>query len=160
MIFFTACTSKKKVITDDFATDASEVSTAADQGFSDDDLSLDEAPAIATNEGAATDKQASEELSLEKELQAATNQTPAPEMQPPAELTPPAPVVTTVETPSSTVTTDVPVAAISTSAEPTQTQVSKSVEKITQIKDVQFKSNDSGGAFMLSPINNPQPTRS
>ena len=146
-IFAFSCTTKKKVVTDDFATESTDVgSVNSDQGFSDEELSLDESR-IADDKVEAKNGD-SDELSLEKELQAVT--TPEKIVEPVAEVPPPAPVIepstNTAAVPHPEIISEPPPAPV-VAPVPPPTPVA---EKLARVSDVQFKSNDSGGALMIS----------
>ncbi len=146
IILFVSCNTRKKIITDDFSTEAASSSAETEQGFSDSDLSLDESPAIVSDNNVPPTADTSAELSLEKELQSVTSEsksavdTPAPEI-PVANSTPVIDDAPVFSVPEPVVAAPPPIEALA---------VAPSASKISQIKDVQFKSNDSGGAFMIS----------
>jgi type IV pilus assembly protein PilQ len=145
MVFLgTSCTSKKKIVTDDFATDSADASTSSAEGFPDEELSLDD-PIVQTvsAENKKTEVPLSGEDSIEKELDAVTAEKPQ---------LPTTPVVDTVPAP---VPVSAPVPIIAEAPVPPAnlvpvTNEPAKISTIATIKDVQFKSNDSGGALMIS----------
>lgn len=152
--FSISCTSKKKVIDDDFAVDS------ADAGFTSEDLAVegspdqsvniadgtdefgefDEAPAAANNQAAApTD----DTTSLENEL---NNISDAPTPPPVVDVTPPVeePIA---ETPiPDTQIVEAPPAPVET---PMETPVADS-SVIAKITNVQYKGNSSGGTVIIN----------
>jgi type IV pilus assembly protein PilQ len=175
-IFSAGCTSKKKVISDEFATDAVGTSDTDEQVASEDDLALDEALEFAPEDSVASSGgQSSEELSLENELESASEgeialdkeSSPSIE-QPPVEPAPevvketPAPVIESVTPPAPEVVAETPAPVIESVTppapevvvEPPAPEIIKPepvpAPRIAQITEVQFKSNDSGGALMIS----------
>lgn len=199
LVFFlalSACTTKKKVVEDEFATEEQATDSLALDGGSDesmsDDLSLDESSDSSSEkttqaaEATPSTDTNSDELSLENELQSATAESksdstqqtnpadelsldtkPAqsesamdaksstepvaqpevakteavtPEPTPVAPVEPPAPVVAQAEPPSPAVN-ETPVA--------TATEVQPPAQMAAQVSEVQFKSNDSGGALII-----------
>lgn len=135
IIFSASCTSKKKVITDDFSADAASSVTASDQGFSGDDLNLDENPTAppAVNSANNTD-----EMNLEKELQSVSSESPPkPEVvaEKPSVAAPVAPSPAPAPAPSPVVENQSP---------------SEKPKSLVIIKNIEFKSNDSGGALMIN----------
>ena len=140
-----SCTTKKKVITDDFATDAT--ATSSESGFSDEDLTLDDKPAISVKDATPDN---SDELNLENELQAVTNDNstdkkPVVAENPPAIVETPAPSLV-VEKP---VVAEVPPPVMTEAVAPPPPPPPIVQKKMASINDVAFKSNDSGGALMI-----------
>lgn len=163
MLTVVACTSKKKVVSDDFATDATEAtestaeldSATAELGFSDEDLSLDGKSSTKEVAKKSTEPM-SDELSLENELQSVASESIGKPIDEPVAT--PEPIVNN--------TTPVPLAVPEPVAPPTPVIVQEPTftpapvidetpapeviaPKISLIKEVQFKSNDSGGALMI-----------
>ena len=190
---FSACTTKKKVVEDEFATEEQATdSLALDGGGSDDsmsdDLSLDEPGSNSdtlaqTSENATTPDANSDELSLENELQAATaesktdsspqsnssedlslNTKPAPTDSPmdamssaepvvqpevaKTEIATPEPTPVQVDSPATPVVEQSQAPVVTETAAATTPDASPSVQ-MAQVSEVQFKSNDSGGALII-----------
>lgn len=169
-IFFlliASCTSKKKVVSDDFATDAVEA------GFDENDLNLDQPPTGVTDGTAVADLDTTDEQSLENELNAATdtdhstlpeNASTKHDSSSSDELTlddPSDMSSATLAENSHPVTEDVPPPIVNeplTPAiiEPTPAAQSLHVEpaapmiEMNKVQQVQFKSNDSGGALVIN----------
>lgn len=193
LLAFSACTTKKKVIEDEFATEEQATdSLALDSGGSDesmsDDLSLDESDSgsdkvAQSTESAATSDANSDELSLENELQAATAESktdsspqvnssdelsldtkPAPTDSPmdtmssaepvaqpeiaETEIATPEPVPVQVEAPVSPVVEQVQPPVVTEASAVPAPDVTPTVQ-MAQVSEVQFKSNDSGGALII-----------
>lgn len=190
---FSACTTKKKIVEDEFATEEQATdSLALDAGSDDsmsDDLSLDESgsssdQAIQAAESSAATDANTDELSLESELQAASDESknlspqanssddlsidtkPAPTDSPvdemssaepiapsevaKTEVAPPEPVPVQVEATTTPVAEQPSTPAPLVSESPTSPapDVQPTVQ-MAQVSEVQFKSNDSGGALII-----------
>lgn len=165
---FSSCTTHKKVVTDDFATESATTDAAAnsndDLSLDDakpedvtagDDLTLDDTPAVADAQKAQQNNSDSlDAQNLENELQAATDSSkvasPPPvvavESQPlvpavaqPLVAEPVAPIVPAPEVQADKPVVQAPPPAVVEPAKPV----------VTKVTDVQFKPNDSGGALMI-----------
>ena len=160
---FLSCTTHKKVVTDDFATetvtsDATSNSTddlslddaKSEDAASSDDLTLDDTPTVADSQKSQKNSsETADEQSLENELQAATNNSqavvPPPVVPTEAPQVQVEPVATPI--PKQEVIAEKPAEPIVQSPPPAVIEVAKPA--VAKVIDVQFKPNDSGGALMI-----------
>lgn len=148
-----SCTSKKKIIDDDFATDTAEA------GLTDADLTLDD-PAtdeFAEFENGDQNSNQDDGSDLEKELNAMSNSDSAPSApgSPDVPVVVEAPTETVVDTPPAPEIVEVSPAPTESTPEVTPTpevtyQEPAVNEPVAQISKIEFKGNNNGGAFIVS----------
>lgn len=165
-VLITACTSKKKVVSDDFATDAVEA------GFDENDLNLEQDLNASADQAVAADSNTNDELNLENELNAASDsseqlaQSTTPQTlstDNPDELTLDEPAASQAPSVAETAPSiiedalppsieDAPPPAVADLAppEPAPSLPSESITETNKVEQVQFKSNDSGGALVIN----------